>query len=41
MARTVLLVCLVSTVSGCSKNVIGKGSTSNGHKTKLEKSTFL
>jgi hypothetical protein len=41
MARTNCLVCLVSTVSGCRKDALGKGSASSGHITKLEQSTFL
>ncbi len=34
------LVCLVSAVSGCCKNVCGRGSASSGYITKLEQSTF-
>jgi hypothetical protein len=41
MARTTCIVCLVSTVSGCSKNTLGRASASSGHITKLEQSTFL
>jgi len=41
MAHTACLVCLVSIVSGHSKNALGRGSSSNGHITKLEQSTFL
>ncbi len=41
MARIACLVCLVSTVSGLHKNALGRGSTSSGHITKLEQSTFL
>ncbi len=41
MACTACLVCLVSAVSGCRKNAIGRRSASSGHKTKLEQSTFL
>ncbi len=41
MARTTCLVCLVSSVSGCLKNALRRGSASNGHITKLEQSTFL
>jgi len=41
MACTVCFVCLVITVSGHWKNALGKGSTSSGHITKLEQSTFL
>ncbi len=40
MACTACLVLLVCTVSGRSKNALGKGSTSNGHITKLEQSRF-
>ncbi len=35
------LICLVSTVSGCSKNALRRGSASSRHITKLEQSTFL
>jgi hypothetical protein len=38
MAHTTCLVCLVSTVSGCHKNALGRGSTSSRHITKLEQS---
>ncbi len=41
MICTACLVCLVSTVSGCCENTLGRGSTSSGHITKLEQSTFL
>ncbi len=41
MAHTACLVCLVSIVSGQSKNALGRGNSSNGHITKLEQSTFL
>ncbi len=41
MACTACLVCLVSTVSGHCKNTLGRASTSSGHITKLEQSTFL
>jgi hypothetical protein len=41
MACPACLVCLVSTVSGCCKNVLGRGSSSSGHITKLDPSTFL
>ncbi len=41
MAHTTCLVCLVSTVSDCHKNTLGRTSASNGHITKLEQSTFL
>jgi hypothetical protein len=40
MACTACLVHLVGTVSGRSKNALGKGSTSSGHITKLEQSRF-
>jgi len=40
MARTACLVCFVSTVSGCSKNALGRRSASNRHITKLEQSRF-
>jgi hypothetical protein len=40
MARTACLICMVSTVGGCCKNTLGKGSTSSRHITKLEQSTF-
>jgi hypothetical protein len=41
MAHTACLVCLVSIVSGHSKNALGRGSSSNGHITKFDQSTFL
>ncbi len=41
MAHTACRVCLVSTVSGCHKNVLGKGSASSQHITKLKQPTFL
>ncbi len=41
MVHTTCLVCLVSTVSDCHKNALGRPSPSNGHITKLEQSTFL
>jgi len=41
MVCTACLVCLVSTVSGCHKNAIGRGSATSQHITKLEQSTFL
>ena len=41
MLHTACLVCLISTVSGCRKNAIGRGSSSSGHIKKLEQSTFL
>jgi hypothetical protein len=41
MAHTACLVCLVSTFSGCYRNVLGGASDSSGHITKLEQSTFL
>ena len=40
MAHTTCLVCLFSTVSGCHKNILGRTSTSSGHITKFEQSTF-
>ncbi len=41
MAPTTCIVRLVSTVSDCHKNALGRGSISSGHVTKLEKATFL
>jgi hypothetical protein len=41
MVCTTFLVCLVSTVSGCHKNALGRGNTCIGRITKLEQSTFL
>jgi len=41
VSQSACLVCLVSTVSGCHKSALGKGSASNVHITKLEQSTFL
>jgi len=42
MACTTCLVCLVSTLCGCHKNVLGRGSAaSSGHITKLEQSDNL
>jgi hypothetical protein len=41
MAHTACLVCLVSTVSGCRKNTLGRARVSIRHITKLEQSTFL
>ncbi len=41
MACTACLDCLVSTVSGCCKNTLGRASTNSWHVTKLEQSTFL
>jgi len=35
MAHTACLVCLVSSVSGCHKNVLGRDIASSGHITKL------
>jgi hypothetical protein len=40
MARNTCLVCLVGTVSGLHKNTLGRASTSSGHITKFEQSTF-
>jgi hypothetical protein len=40
MAHTTCLVFLVSTVSGCRKNAVGRGSVSSRHITKLEQSIF-
>ncbi len=40
MERTTCLVCLVSTVSGRCKNALDRGTSSDGHITKLEQSTF-
>jgi hypothetical protein len=36
MERTACLVCLVSTVSDCHKNALGKGSASSEDIIKLE-----
>jgi hypothetical protein len=41
MGHIACLVCLVSTVSSCHKNTLGRVSASSGHITKLEQSTFL
>ncbi len=41
MTRTACLVCLVSTVSACHKNTLGRVSASNRYIIKLEQSTFL
>jgi hypothetical protein len=41
MAYTTCLVCLVSTVSCCSKNALVRGSTCSRHMTKLEQSTLI
>ncbi len=41
IASSVCFVCLVSIVSGCHKNAIGKGSACSGHIAKLEQFTFL
>ncbi len=41
MAHTACLVGLVSTVSGCHKNALRRGSASSGHITKLEQFTFF
>ncbi len=41
MARTVCLVRLVITALGCCINDLGRGSTRNGHITKLDQTTFL
>jgi len=32
---------LVSTVNGCHKNALGRGSTSSRHMAKLEQATFF
>jgi len=40
MACTPCLVCLISTVSGCCKNALGRGSTSSGHITNLSNLLF-
>jgi hypothetical protein len=40
IVRTDWLVCLVSTVSCCRKNSLGKGSANSWRITKLEQSTF-
>jgi hypothetical protein len=36
MARTACHVCVVSTVSGCRKNTLGRASASSGHIIILE-----
>ncbi len=41
MAPTACLDCLVSTVSGHSKNTLRRATASSGHISKLEQSTFL
>ncbi len=41
MPSTDCLVCLVSNVSGCHKNTLGRAITCSRHMTKLEQSTFL
>jgi hypothetical protein len=41
MARTACLVCLVTTVSGCCKNTLGRASARRGHVTKLSNLLFL
>jgi hypothetical protein len=41
MMHTACLVCMVSTVSGCRKNALGRPSAKSRHITKLEQSTFL
>ncbi len=41
MAHTACLVSLVSSVSGRSKNALGRGSASSVDITKLEQSIFL
>jgi len=43
MARPACLVCLFSTVNGCSKNKeksLGSGGASSGHTTNLKQSIF-
>jgi hypothetical protein len=40
MTRTALFVCLVSTVSGRSKNALERGGANSKHITKLEQSRF-
>ena len=40
MVHTAFLVCLVSIVSGCRKNALGRGSASSGHISELEQSRF-
>ncbi len=32
---------MVTTVSSCGKNALGRGSASSGHITKTEQSTFI
>ncbi len=41
LAHTTYLVCLVSTISDCCKNALGRCSASRGQITKLELFTFL
>jgi hypothetical protein len=41
MACTACLICLASTISGCHKNAIVRGSASSRQITKPEQSTFL
>ncbi len=41
MTCTAYLVCLVSTINGSRKTLLGRASASRGHKTKLEQSNFL
>jgi hypothetical protein len=41
IASTACLVCLVSSVSGCRKNALVRGSACSRCITKLEQSTFL
>ncbi len=40
MACSACLVCLVSTVEGCHKNMLGRGSACSMHTTQIEQSTF-
>ncbi len=40
MAHTACLVCLVSTVSGCCKNAVRRGSASSRNIIKLEQPRF-
>ncbi len=41
MACTACLVCMVTTVCGCHKNAVGRGSASSRHIAKLEQSIFV
>jgi hypothetical protein len=41
MAHNAYLGCLLSTVTGCYKNTLGRASAINRHIAKLEQFTFL